>query len=49
MQNSVQILQLITKQMKKINKYKILLSLLLASIGFNELNAQFTLTGQVMD
>jgi hypothetical protein len=47
MQNSVQILQLITKQMKKINKNKIVASFALAMLFLVEAKAQITMTGQV--
>ena len=45
-QNSVQILQLTTKQMKKFNKNKIIFPLLFATLAF-QASAQMTLTGQV--
>ena len=46
-QNSVQILQLNTKQMKKINKNKIWLLIGLTVLGMRVSNAQMTLSGQV--
>jgi Alginate export len=47
MQNSVQILQLITNQMKKNNKTKLVLTVALLATLVSNLKAQFTLTGQM--